>query len=194
MSKGSNGNAASSGAASRKPPKSITEAEYLDQQARQAREAINRVIDQIRDLGGQAADPRPYVERYPWISMGAAIAAGFVAATAVTPARGQAVGQRLSSLVSSGGGGGQKSAMRFISTPLLRLARTALVGAMSGGLGGLAGARTREGDDQKRPPSPVREPATTHAGPPVAPGGVAMVSAGGGSVPQESPRQQNLTP
>lgn len=44
------------------------------------------------------ADPRPLVQKHPWASMGAAIAAGFVAAAVVTPAKGESLSEKISKL------------------------------------------------------------------------------------------------
>ena len=152
---------------------------------------MNQVVEQIKGLARDASDPRPYVEQYPWISMGAAAVAGFLAGTTLTPARGQRIGERLSSLMPAGSAGGkQKSPLRFITTPLLRMARTALVSAITGA----AAAKAATSETQEPASPPVPRPAKPYTGPPVAEGGAAFVSAGGGTVPQESPRQQSTTP
>jgi len=46
-----------------------------------------------------ATDVRGWIDRHPWVAVGAASAAGFAAAAAVTPASGQSLGEKLSSTV-----------------------------------------------------------------------------------------------
>lgn len=151
------------------PPHELTEAQYLDRQAQQAKDAMGRVADQIKALAREAADPRPYVEQYPWISMGAAAVVGFLAGTMVTPARGQSLGERLSSLMPAGREGAKpKSPVRFITTPLIRMARTALISALSG-------ATASKVKKQEQSPTSTA-PARPYAGPPVTEGGEAWVS------------------
>jgi hypothetical protein len=45
-----------------------------------------------------SADLRLWVKHYPWAALGAATVAGFAAAAAVTPAKGESIGEKLSQL------------------------------------------------------------------------------------------------
>lgn len=131
----------------------MSEAEYLELQARAARNAMNEVIGQIKTLARESSDPRPYVEQFPWLSMGAAAVAGFIVGTALTPARGQSMAERLSSLMPAGAAGGRhKSSLRFVTTPLLRIARTAVVSAISSAAARAAAGETPSTDQPSPPP------------------------------------------
>jgi hypothetical protein len=70
-----------------KPAAKLSETEYLAREADQARAAITATMDQMRDSLKEAADVRAWARRYPWATLGAAAAAGFVAAKAVLPKR-----------------------------------------------------------------------------------------------------------
>lgn len=149
------------------PPHELTEAQYLDRQAQQAKDAMGQVIDQIKVLAKDASNPRPYVEQYPWISMGASAVLGFLAGSAITPARGQTLGDRLSNLMPAGREGAKpKSSMRYITTPLIRMARTAFISALTG----ITAAKVA---DKAQTPA---HPPHAHAGPPVAEDDQAFIS------------------
>ena len=55
-----------------------------------------------------SADLRLWVKHYPWAALGAATVAGFAAAAALTPAKGESIGEKLSSLKEAA-----KSSMAF---------------------------------------------------------------------------------
>jgi hypothetical protein len=81
--------------------KAGSESDFLAQQSAAARAAARRVIDDLqanaRAGWEHATDLRGWIDSHPWIAVGAASAAGFAAAAAVTPAPGQSLGEKLSS-------------------------------------------------------------------------------------------------
>jgi hypothetical protein len=82
-----------------------SEAEFLAEQAVAARAAMLGVIGDLqanaRTRWEQATDLRGWIDRHPWMAVGAASAAGFAAAAAVTPGPGQSLGEKLSSTIES---------------------------------------------------------------------------------------------
>ncbi len=68
-------------------PADLSETEYLAREAEQARGAISNTIGRMRQSLVDAADVRAWARRYPWATVGAAAAAGFVAAAALVPGR-----------------------------------------------------------------------------------------------------------
>lgn len=67
---------ASPGTSSRSPAEKISEAEFLAQEAAQARAALTRVAMAIKSDAGRVVDPRVWAQRYPFASVLAACAAG----------------------------------------------------------------------------------------------------------------------
>ena len=75
----------------------------MDEQSAAARAALRGTVSDLqanlRARWEQATDLRCWVERHPWIAVGAASAAGFTAAAVVTPAAGESLGEKLSQAV-----------------------------------------------------------------------------------------------
>lgn len=69
-----------------RPPKP-SEAEYLQREADDARDAASHTLGQMRQSLKDAGDVRAWARTYPWTTLGAAAAAGFLAAAAVMPRR-----------------------------------------------------------------------------------------------------------
>jgi hypothetical protein len=67
----------------KKPP--LTEAQYLEKQAAEARAAIEKVVGDIKHSLAGTADPRAWTKQYPWIATATAIGAGFAAGYFLTP-------------------------------------------------------------------------------------------------------------
>lgn len=88
-----------------RPATASSETEYLSEQSDAARAAIGGVIADLKNnlQSGweQATDVHGWIERHPWLAVGAASAAGFAAAAVVTPAPGEALGEKLSGVVRS---------------------------------------------------------------------------------------------
>jgi hypothetical protein len=71
-----------------KPPRAkASEAEYLAREADDARGAISHTLDQMRASLKDAGDVRAWARTYPWTTLGAAAAAGFLVASALVPKR-----------------------------------------------------------------------------------------------------------
>ncbi|MGE5609786.1 MAG: hypothetical protein ACM359_11065 [Bacillota bacterium] len=109
-------------------------------------------MDQTRqDITNQVkalVNPRTWVNQYPWTSLGSVTALGFLAATAITPARKESFKHRLQTLfpqtppqpaatsttaVEAGEPGPKqkRSMLQTIAKPLLDTAKTVLVSAIS---------------------------------------------------------------
>jgi hypothetical protein len=77
---------------------SLTEAQYLDRQAEEARRAISQVFADIKHELAEGADPRQWAKAYPWWTMAGSLAAGFVAAAGVIPSKEDQALKRLAKL------------------------------------------------------------------------------------------------
>jgi hypothetical protein len=70
-----------------KTPAELTEAQFLQQQAELAKEAISRTLKRIATDLGKGASPIEWAREYPWVSLGAATVAGFFAANMLIPSK-----------------------------------------------------------------------------------------------------------
>jgi len=79
----------------------LPEPRYITVEAEKARAAMKRVTTDITNLvkGGVDLDFAGLVGQHPWVTLGASAAAGFLAASAVTPSRDQTLIDRLKSLM-----------------------------------------------------------------------------------------------
>jgi hypothetical protein len=75
--------------------KSQSEAMFLKEQSANAKAAIKQAIGDFGRGLGHGVDPRAWTQQYPWMSLGAAAVAGFVAASAVVPSKEQQALKRL---------------------------------------------------------------------------------------------------
>lgn len=132
----------SSAGTSAKPPSNLSEAEFLAQQAEQARQAMSRTLQDLANALKEGTDPRAWTQQYPLASLGVAAALGFVVASAVTPASDQTLQERLRSLVpqappapaappAQAPGAPKSSPLWSIAGPLLDAFKTALVSTVS---------------------------------------------------------------
>jgi hypothetical protein len=64
----------------------------------QAGKAMSATMHEMADQLAKAADPRAWTQEHPWYSVGAAAILGFMAASALTPARGESFKERLEEL------------------------------------------------------------------------------------------------
>jgi hypothetical protein len=62
----------------------LSEAEILKREAEKAQAAMAQAVAGLQKSLGTAADVRLWAERYPWLTVGAAVAAGFAAGSAIT--------------------------------------------------------------------------------------------------------------
>lgn len=68
-------------------PADLSEAEFLQQQAELAKAAIARTFKQITTELGNGANPVEWAKEYPYVSLGAAVVGGFVAANMLIPSK-----------------------------------------------------------------------------------------------------------
>jgi ElaB/YqjD/DUF883 family membrane-anchored ribosome-binding protein len=76
-----------------------TEAQFLRQTAAEVKAAISKTIEDLKGDVLTAADIRLWSKEHPWAVVGAAAAAGFVAATLVTPAKDQDLKEKFAELI-----------------------------------------------------------------------------------------------
>jgi hypothetical protein len=140
------------------PAEKLTEAEYLAQQANNAKLAIAKAWQDVKSRLGQGGSPRAWAEEYPWITVGAAAVAGFFAATALVPSKEQQALKKLAAIEralntappraeAANGNGAKEESGGMLSTILgevIKIARPALVTLMTAGLGGQPGADGHE--------------------------------------------------
>lgn len=62
----------------------LSEAEFLDLQAQQAREAVARTLEELKESLKTASDIKLWAQHHPWLTVGTAAATGFAAGSAVT--------------------------------------------------------------------------------------------------------------
>src|SRR5688572_1925296 len=102
MNNDKTGNVGNTAEASPKPPakakSDLGEAEFLAKQAEDATAAMTAVVHGIADSLKDAANPAGWTRQHPWPSLGAAAVLGFVAASAITPSKGQTWKERFESL------------------------------------------------------------------------------------------------
>lgn len=79
----------------------MSERDVLGDESAEAKAAMFAALDDIKADLAQAADPRLWAREHPWLTLGVAAAAGFAAAAAVTPRRGESMHARMASLVHS---------------------------------------------------------------------------------------------
>ena len=65
----------------------LSETEFLAREASAAREAMGDTIEDMRTSMRDVADVRGWAQTYPWATLGAAAAAGFLAVVALKPKR-----------------------------------------------------------------------------------------------------------
>ena len=80
----------------------LSEADYLAREVADARAALTQSLAGLKLGVTNSADIRQWVKYYPWASLGAATAAGFAAAAAVTPAKGESINDKISRLRRNG--------------------------------------------------------------------------------------------
>jgi hypothetical protein len=68
----------------------------------EAKAALQNAVGDLRNGLASSADLRAWVRRYPWAAVGAAAVTGFAAATAITPAPGESLQEKLSKIGANG--------------------------------------------------------------------------------------------
>jgi hypothetical protein len=107
MSRENAGSAASSGATSNRPPapkkNDLSEADFLADQQVKAKAAMDTAIADMKHALANAfkdnAHLTEWMGAYPWVSLGVGAAVGFLAGSALTPARDETFKERLNSLM-----------------------------------------------------------------------------------------------
>ena len=75
-----------------------SEADFLTLQQEHAKAAIARAMNDLKSALAEGADPRAWMQQYPWATMGAAAVAGFVATTMLVPSREQQALKKLAEI------------------------------------------------------------------------------------------------
>jgi len=75
-----------------------TEAQFLAQQAVDAKAAISRTLSDLGTSLGNGANLSAWTREYPWLTLGATTVAGFVAAAAIVPSKEQQALRRLAKI------------------------------------------------------------------------------------------------
>ena len=75
-----------------------SEADFLTLQQEHARAAIGRVMNDLKGALADGADPRVWMQQYPWATLGVAAVAGFVATTVLVPSREQQALKKLAEI------------------------------------------------------------------------------------------------
>jgi hypothetical protein len=144
------------------PPERLSEAEYLAQQAETAKLALAHAWEQVKVRLGQGVAPSEWAKEYPWIAVGAAAVAGFVATAALVPSKEEQALKKLAAIERAlnpgppreeehSNGNSKKAGAGLMGTILhevLNIARPVLLSMMSAGIGGAVGAKPQQPEDQ----------------------------------------------
>lgn len=74
------------------------ESAYLTRQAQLAKQAMGRAASELGAVAARAADPRPWAQHHPWMTLGASAVAGFVATALLVPSKEQSALKRLAEI------------------------------------------------------------------------------------------------
>jgi hypothetical protein len=154
------------------PAEKLNESEYLAQQAEAARLAMTHAWTQIKARLGQGVAPQAWAKEYPWITVGAAAVAGFVATAALVPSKEAQALKKLAAIERAlnpgpaheephANGNGKKEGQGIMATVLhevLNIAKPVLLSMMSAGIG--AAMPAAEAHEDKAAPQDEREPGT----------------------------------
>lgn len=146
------------------PPEKLSEAEYLAQQAETARLALAHAWEQVKVRLGQGVAPSEWAKEYPWITVGAAAVAGFVATAALVPSKEEQALKKLAAIERAlnpappreeehSNGNSKKTGSGLMGTILhevLNIAKPVLLSMMSAGVGGAVGAQQQQPDDSQQ--------------------------------------------
>src|SRR5436190_447596 len=107
MSSENAGSAASSGATSNRPPapkkNDLSEADFLANQQAKAKAAMDTAFADMKKAIASGFSSNAHLTEwmgaYPWVSLGVGAAVGFLAGSALTPARDETFKERLNSLM-----------------------------------------------------------------------------------------------
>jgi hypothetical protein len=107
------------------------EAAFLQQQAADAKVAMQRTLAEMQETAKSAADIGAWTRKYPWYAVGAAAAAGFITATTVlSPPQRQRHGAHTETTSASG-----SSLLSSALSLLWRMGRGVLMSALVSAIG-----------------------------------------------------------
>lgn len=75
-----------------------SEADFLTLQQEHAKAAIGRVVSELKGALAEGANPKEWMQQYPWATLGASAIAGFVATTLLVPSREQQALKKLAEI------------------------------------------------------------------------------------------------
>lgn len=107
------------------------EARFLQQQADDAKVAMQQTLGQMRQTARAAADVRWWTQRYPWYAMGSAGLVGFIAATRLGASSRR---QERSSEATPAARSSRPSVFSSIFSALLNLGRSMLMSTLIGAI------------------------------------------------------------
>jgi hypothetical protein len=81
-----------------KPSTTLSESEYLAQQAASAQAALTDALKEMGKDFARTADPRLWAKTHPWATLASAAVAGFAAAAAVVPSKEQQALNKLAAI------------------------------------------------------------------------------------------------
>ena len=76
----------------------MSEAQYLDHQAQEARDAISQLVAEMKQKLAAGVDVRAWTKQYPFVTLASAAVAGFLAGTGVVPSKEDQALKRLAKL------------------------------------------------------------------------------------------------
>src|SRR5688572_3558398 len=80
------------------PADDLSESDFLAQQAEAAKAAIAKAASEFASKLGQGVDPAAWARQYPWVTLGAATVAGFVATSLLVPSKEQQALKKLAAI------------------------------------------------------------------------------------------------
>lgn len=141
----------------------LSEAELLQQQAEEAKQAMSRALSLFGQSIGHTVDPRTWTKEHPWISLTGAAVGGFVAASLLIPSEEERLLKKLAKLERAAHpqqpvGGVQppaeKSLVQKILGEVFHTARPIIMSALS------AGIAAQQAASQKTQPVGESDPPT----------------------------------
>lgn len=75
-----------------------SEADFLTLQQEHAKAAIGRVVSELKGALADGANPKEWMQQYPWATLGVSAVAGFVATTLLVPSREQQALKKLAEI------------------------------------------------------------------------------------------------
>ncbi|HEY2588322.1 MAG TPA: hypothetical protein VGI81_21460 [Tepidisphaeraceae bacterium] len=129
------------------PPEKLSEQEFLAQQAESAKLAMGKAWQEMKTRLGQGVAPQVWAKEYPWITVGAAAVAGFVAAATLIPSKEEQALKKLAAIERALNppprredhlnGDGKKEGGGFLGSMLreaIRVAQPVLMSMLTGGM------------------------------------------------------------